>query len=207
MDAGAALELADWRRQVAELYAQARALGGGEEAWSAWRAGKRRLYRQHSQSPVPPDRRAAHDFECFPHDASMRVLAELTPIATRHLDGDDEVPGMTHIGTLHFAIEGDDHALGAYWLDGYAGGLFVPFADVTSGAQTYGGGRYVLDTAKGADLGTEGERVVLDFNYAYAPSCAHDARWRCPLAPAANRLHIAVRAGEIGPRMSGEISA
>jgi hypothetical protein len=86
--------------------------------------------------------------------------------------------------------------LGTYWLDGYAGGLFVPFADATAGAETYGGGRYVLDTAKGADLGSDGDRVVLDFNFAYAPSCAHDPRWRCPLALSANRLTIPVRAGE-----------
>jgi hypothetical protein len=106
---------------------------------------------------------------------------------------------MTHVGTLRFALDGVDLELGAYWLDGYAGGLFVPFADSTSGSQTYGGGRYALDTAKGADLGGAGDRVVLDFNFSYAPSCAHDARWRCPLAPAANRLGIPVLAGEMGP--------
>ncbi len=106
---------------------------------------------------------------------------------------------MTHVGTLGFVLDGARHELGAYWLDGYAGGLFVPVADGTSGSETYGGGRYVLDTAKGADLGSEGGRVVLDFNFAYAPSCAHDARWRCPLAQPSNRLSVPLRAGEIGP--------
>ena len=126
----------------------------------------------------------------------MRVLAELVPTDPRHIDGDDEVPGMTHIGTLRFALDGAPQQLGAYWLDGYAGGLFVPFADATSASETYGGGRYVLDAAKGADLGTTDDRIVLDFNLAYAPSCAHDPRRRCPLAPAANRLRVPVRAGE-----------
>ena len=107
---------------------------------------------------------------------------------------------MTSVGALRFTLDGASQELGAYWLDGYAGGLFVPFADGTSGQETYGGGRYALDTAKGADLGMEGEGVVLDFNFAYAPSCAHDPRWRCPLAPAANRLQVAVRAGEMGCR-------
>jgi uncharacterized protein (DUF1684 family) len=199
MDAGAALQLADWRRQVGELYGKVRSLGAGQQAWATWREGKRRLYREHPQSPVPAAERDAYDFECFPYDESMRVLAELISGSARHIEGDDEVPGMTHIGALHFAFDGADHTLGAYWLDGYAGGLFVPFADATSGTETYGGGRYVLDTAKGADLGTEADRVVLDFNFAYAPSCAHDARWRCPLAPAANRLRVTVRAGELGP--------
>ncbi len=199
MDAGAALQLADWRRQVGELYGRVRALGGGERAWETWRDGKRRLYREHPQSPVPAAERHEYDFDCFPYDASMRTVAELLPGRARHIDGDDEVPGMTHVGTLRFMLDGAAQELGAYWLDGYAGGLFVPFADATSGQETYGGGRYALDTAKGADLGVEDGGVILDLNYAYAPSCAHDARWRCPLAPPANRLPVPVRAGEIGP--------
>ncbi|MDQ6846754.1 MAG: DUF1684 domain-containing protein [Candidatus Dormibacteraeota bacterium] len=196
MDAPAAVQLAEWRRMVNELYAEVRALGPGEPAWALWCAGKERLYRNHPQSPVAADRRTGYRFDCYAYDASMRALAELAPIRPRHLDGEDEVPGMTHIGTLRFALDGAEHELGAYWLDGYAGGLFVPFADTTSGAQTYGGGRYALDTAKGADLGTVGDRIVLDFNFAYAPSCAHDPRWRCPLAPATSRLAVPIRAGE-----------
>lgn len=198
MDATAALELTDWRRQVGELYARVRALRG-HAAWEVWRAGKELLYREHARSPVPEAERISYTFACFPYDLSMRVLAELLPATPRHVEGDGEVPGMTHVGTLGFELHGADQALGAYWLDGYAGGLFVPFADATSGRETYGGGRYALDTAKGADLGAEDGRVVLDFNYAYAPSCAHDPRWVCPLAPAANRLGIPIHAGEMGP--------
>lgn len=197
MDATAALQLAQWRREVGELSAKVRALGAGERTWDMWRQGKQRLYREHPQSPVAADQRARYVFACFPYDASMCVLAELARSTPRHIDGDDEVPGMTHIGTLNFVLDGADHEIGAYWLDGYAGGLFVPFADATSGSETYGGGRYALDTAKGADLGNQGTDIVLDFNFAYAPSCAHDPRWRCPLAPAANRLRIPVRAGEM----------
>ena len=39
-------------------------------------------------------------------------------------------------------------------------------------------------------------RVVLDFNYAYHPSCAYDPRWVCPLAPPENQLALPVRTGE-----------
>jgi hypothetical protein len=198
VDRDTALELTQWRREVGELYARVRSLRG-EAAWDAWRQGKQRLYRQHPQSPVPPRARAAYVFACFAYDPAMRVLADVEPVSARHIDGDGEVPGMTHVGTLRFVLHGAAQELGAYWLDGYAGGLFVPFADATSGEQTYGGGRYALDTAKGADLGTEEDRVVLDFNCAYAPSCAHDPRWICPLAPATNRLSVPVRAGEMGP--------
>jgi uncharacterized protein (DUF1684 family) len=196
MDAAAALLLADWRRAVSDLYARARALDG-PDAWEVWRAGKERLYREHPESPVPTEQRDDYRFTCFPYDASMRVLAESIPAPPRHVGPEGDVPGMTSVGTLRFTLGGAAHELGAFWLDGYAGGLFVAFVDATSGSQTYGGGRYVLDTAKGADLGSEHGRLVLDFNFAYAPSCAHDPRWQCPLAPPSNRLRIPIRAGEM----------
>ena len=97
---------------------------------------------------------------------------------------------------MRFALGGAEHELDLFWLEGYGGGLYLPFADATSGTETYGAGRYLLDTVKGADLGMEGDRLVLDFNLAYNPSCAYDPRWLCPLAPPANRLAVAVRAGE-----------
>ena len=80
----------------------------------------------------------------------------------------------------------------------YAGGLFVPFADATSGRETYGAGRYLLDTVKGADLGGDAlaGRLVLDLNFAYNPSCAYSPAWTCPLAPAGNTLAVALPGGE-----------
>ena len=103
---------------------------------------------------------------------------------------------MTSVGRLE-VLGG---TLTAFWLDGYAGGLFVPFRDATNGTETYGGGRYLLDTAKGADLGSSGPRLTLDFNYAYHPSCAFDDRWVCPLAGRENVIPRPVRAGELLPR-------
>ena len=85
-----------------------------------------------------------------------------------------------------------------YWMEGYAGGVFLPFRDATNGAETYGAGRYLLDAAKSADLG--GDRaagtLILDFNFAFQPSCAFDPKWACPLAPPSNRLDLPIRAGE-----------
>src|SRR5229473_1927778 len=73
-----------------------------------------------------------------------------------------------------------------YWLEGYGGGVFLPFGDRTSGRGTYGGGRYLLDTVKGSYLGGDDRTLVLDFNFAYNPSCSYDPRWACPLTPSAN---------------------
>ncbi|MGH6914787.1 MAG: DUF1684 domain-containing protein, partial [Geminicoccales bacterium] len=97
--------------------------------------------------------------------------------------------------------EGLERRLGVelcvYWIGGYGGGVFLPFRDATSGRQTYGGGRYLLDSIKSADLGeTSDGRVILDFNFAYHPSCAYSDRWICPLSPVENTLPVAIRAGE-----------
>ncbi len=68
-----------------------------------------------------------------------------------------------------------------------------------SAGGTYGGGRYLLDTIKGADLGRGAapDTLVIDFNFAYNPSCAYDPMWACPLAPAGNVLPVAVPVGEL----------
>ncbi len=135
----------------------------------------------------------------FDYDPRKRVLARVRDADPRHYEiatSGDVTMGFTRFGVASFELEGAERALELYWLEGYAGGLFLPFRDATSGRQTYGAGRYLLDTVKGADLGTEGGRLVLDFNFAYNPSCAYDPRWVCPLAPAPNRLDIPVAAGE-----------
>ena len=93
-------------------------------------------------------------------------------------------------------LELDLGELELYWLEGYGGGLFLPFADATRGTETYGAGRYLLDTVKGADLGAEDGRLVLDFNFAYNPSCSYDDRWACPLTPSPNRISAPIRGGE-----------
>ena len=103
---------------------------------------------------------------------------------------------FTHFGNAIFSLLGRESTLALYWLEGYGGGVFLSFTDETSGAETYAAGRYLLDTVKGADLGTVDGRLVLDFNFAFNPSCACDSRWACPLAPPENRLPFAVRAGE-----------
>jgi uncharacterized protein len=97
------------------------------------------------------------------------------------------------------AFDLDVGSLEVFWLDAYGGGVFIPFRDATSGSSTYGGGRYLLDTAKGADLGSIDDRLVLDFNFAYHPSCVYDPKWVCPLAPPSNRLAVAIEAGERMP--------
>ena len=90
------------------------------------------------------------------------------------------------------------HSLSVFWIEGYGGGIFLPFRDTTSGEETYGAGRYALDTIKSADNGGDpaSGSLLVDLNMAFHPSCAYDPRWSCPLAPPENRLAVAVTVGE-----------
>jgi uncharacterized protein len=200
------LELLDYKRAVHALYQAVRGQEDHRSAVTAWRKGRDELLRSHPQSPLPPDRRDSFaGVPYFPYDPAARVTAELVPAAERRRF---EVPASTgpdmafiRVGTARFELGGRGCELEVYWLDAYGGGLFVPVADGTSGSETYGGGRYLLDTVKGADLGTQDGRLVIDFNLAYNPSCAYDPRWACPLTPPANRLSSPVRAGERTPEV------
>jgi uncharacterized protein len=206
MDAGDAIALADWRRRVGAMYTAAReaAVRDPAGAWAGWRRERDELFRTHPQSPVPPDRRdGLGPLSYFDHDPGLRVLADVRPVEPRTLRMDvstGEPVSFTRVGRCEFALASGPAALELFWLEGYGGGLFLPFRDATGGTETYGAGRYLLDTVKGADLGTDDRgRLVLDFNFAYNPSCAYDPRWSCPLAPPANRLPVEIRAGERTP--------
>jgi uncharacterized protein (DUF1684 family) len=194
------LELADWRRQITELYASIRADPDPEHAWLRWKFERDRLYRSHAQSPIPAGARGdATAPEYYPYDPALRALADVEAAdgATFELPGSAEGHVTAErAGTARFSLHDEPLSLSVFWLLDYAGGLFVSFRDATSGSETYGAGRYVLDTAKGADLGASGTQVILDFNFAYQPSCSYDPQWSCPLPPRENWLKAPIRAGE-----------
>jgi uncharacterized protein (DUF1684 family) len=201
--------LADWRRRVGELYAEVRSMAAEDpvEAWDLWRAERETLFRTHPQSPVPAAERDAFRARHWPYEPAFRftVAVEPPPPGIGSAAGPialpnsgDDVLAFDRVGVLGLPFESGERRLALYWMHGYAGGLFLPFRDATNGASTYGAGRYVLDTAKGADLGGDpgSGTVVVDLNFAFHPSCAFDPRWACPLAPPENRLDLAVEAGE-----------
>lgn len=196
------LTLLDWRRRVAALYAdvRTRAPGEPEAALASFRAGRDALFASHPDSPL--ELRARSSFEgvaYWPHRSDLRFEAEVDTAVEHSVLGigtsDGSAITFTRFGTLHLPV-GD---LDVYWLDGYGGGVFLPFRDETCGTTTYGGGRYLLDTVKGADLGGDDGRLIVDFNYAYHPSCFYSEVWTCPLSPPGNRLSVPIEAGERAP--------
>ena len=208
---GSALDrawLADWRRRIASLYAEVRAMAASDPgiALAHWRAVRELLYREHPQSPVPPDARAGFTARHFDHDQSLRFEMTLEPapplapgaVALELPNSGEDRPSFSRVGRISIPFASGTRTLSVFWMAGYAGGLFIPFRDATNGAETYGAGRYLIDTAKSADLGGDPATctLIIDFNFAYQPSCAFDPRWACPLAPPENRLEIPIRAGE-----------
>jgi uncharacterized protein len=211
--AGDALALLDWKHRIFELYVQIRSDPDPRRAWGRWCDERDRLFLEHPQSPLTPD--AQHSFSgCsyFDYDPAFRVAADVVDVDPRPAEvpvSTDDVFRFTRVGVVRFMLQGVHHELELDWNEGYGGGLFLAFHDLTSGTETYGGGRYLLDTVKGSELGfdVDGRTLVLDFNFAYNPSCAYDARWACPLAPAANALPIDVSAGERTMRLAGDAHA
>lgn len=209
------LDLYDYRLRLAALYvARASDERGGADpagALARFRAGKDDLFQHHPQSALAPEDRARFaGLRYFSYESALRVEAEMTPLAE---PSQEQLPAsgphamaFRRAARVRFAVAGSPAELLVYWIDVYGGGLFLPFKDATCPDESYGGGRYLFDTVKGSDfqrldgetgaMGYAGGRILLDFNYAYNPSCAYDARWVCPLAPDENRLPMPIRAGE-----------
>jgi uncharacterized protein (DUF1684 family) len=200
------LELTDWRRQVGELYAAVRAADDPQKGHPLWRDGRDELFRSHPQSPLLPDdplRRSGLPY--WPYDPRLRFDVPLLPGGPgdpggrgdqgRDVPSSEGIIAMTQLGRVHLPAP-VDAVIDVWWLRQYAGGLFLPLRDATGGQESYGGGRYVLDTAKGADLGGGAGRLIIDLNFLYHPSCRYNDAWVCPLAPPGNTISTRITAGE-----------
>ncbi|WP_375401707.1 DUF1684 domain-containing protein [uncultured Amnibacterium sp.] len=193
------LQVLDWRRRVHDLYAAVRAEGDPRQAHDLWRRGRDDLFGSHPASALTEADRAEFGGLPLPaYDPDYRFEAAVEPAEPQRMEvptGTDGVVPFERIGVVRL---GDLGTLDVWWLASYGGGIFVPLKDASAGRPggTYGGGRYLLDTVKGADLGGDGDRLVLDLNFAYNPSCAYDEAWACPLAPPGDTLRVPIPVGE-----------
>ena len=195
---GVTLTLLDWRRRVAALYADVRADADPESGWHTWRAGREALFAEHPDPPFDAAARARFRGLPFaPYDPALRFTARVdTDVEPERREVPTAADGVVLLDRIGRVTLGEVGRLDVWWLGGYGGGVFLPLRDGSAGTTTYGGGRYLLDTVKNADLGGDGDRLVVDLNFAYHPSCTYDPRWTCPLAPAGNRVTTVVTAGE-----------
>lgn len=195
------LDVADWRIQTYNLYARARFIAEEDpsRAHTVWRERRDSLFRNHPASPLPDKKRDAFaGLTYFGYDPAMRFEAAIdpaTPESREVVTGTDGTVVFERVGVVSADVIG---SLDVWRMTGYGGGLFIPVKDGLAGKEdgTYGAGRYLVDTIKGAHLGTNHNSLVLDFNFAYNPSCVYDPRWLCPLAGAGNTVETEIRAGE-----------
>jgi uncharacterized protein (DUF1684 family) len=166
-----------------------------------FRARRDKLFGTHPQSAIPAAERATFTgLRYFP--PSDEAIADVT---LRPAPGSIDIDTGGPDGVVHYdragILDTPWGELSLWWIAAYGGGLFLPVRDTTCGPQSYGGGRYLTDTVKGTHgrgvVPLGGNRVRLDFNYLYNPSCAYDDEWLCPLAPPENRLDAPLRAGEL----------
>lgn len=198
------LSVVDWRRRVWQLYGEVRRVAVEDPVGShrLWQQGRNELFAGHSASPLlPAARRGFGGLPVAAYDPAWRLEVQLRPAEAATIEmttgSDGDVP-FTRIGLVELPSGG---TLDVWRLQSYGGGIFLPVRDGLAGRAggTYGGGRYLLDTIKGADLGMgrEPDWLLLDLNFAYNPSCAYDPAWACPLAPAGNILGVEIGVGEL----------
>jgi uncharacterized protein (DUF1684 family) len=197
-----ALEVADWRRRVFALYAEVRESTDLPAAHERWRTTRDELFATHPSTPLLPEDRAAFTgLPVTPYDPEWRFELEIVAAAEpQRLEVETGTDGVVPFDLLGVVEVPGVGPLDVWRLASYGGGIFLPVRDALAGHHggTYGGGRYLLDTVKGADLG-EGRApasLVVDFNFAYNPSCAYDPAWACPLAQPGNRTTVEIPVGE-----------
>lgn len=195
--------LANYRRQVSDLYNAVRnSSASPPERWQAWRQARDELFQNHPQSALSAEQKSRHQgLNYFDYDPELRyVLAVDKEVEEEVFEvplQDDGLMKMQRFGKVTFEVAQQSVEFSLFWILGYGGGVFLPFRDETNkSGETYGGGRYLLDTIKHADLGEEEGKMVIDFNFAYNPSCAYNPMWHCPLAPKENWLLVPINAGE-----------
>lgn len=146
------------------------------------------------KDPESEARKAFKGIDCYPASADFRVVADFIPYdkprTIRVPTVINTVDEMVSPGVVKFTLKGRTFMLEPVIEDPEHPELFFIFSDATSGKTTYPAGRFVY-----AAMPKDG-KVILDFNRAYNPPCAFSPYATCPLPPKANRMDIAIEAGE-----------
>ncbi|WP_276372508.1 DUF1684 domain-containing protein [Chryseolinea sp. H1M3-3] len=176
--------------------------GSDESAYTAEinkeREEKDRFMRTSTESPFAADPDAFKGLSYYPPNLRYKIIADLSPVQNKKLvtltTNTGEEQQYSEYAYAEFDLDGYHHKLlilEVIAMGPQRGKLFFAFGDETSAVETYGAGRY-LDVAKVPGSNT----ITLDFNKAYNPYCAYSDKFSCPLPPAENLLHIAIKAGE-----------
>ncbi len=162
-----------------------------------YRVSREQFMQSDPESPIPADKRSVLlPLKYYAPDPAFSIPAVLRLADQRPVfempTSTGAVRRMQRVGVLEFTLQGQPMSLGAFVEDGtqQISTLFVPFADLTTGKETYEAGRYL-------DLHPTATNIyTIDFNRAYNPYCAYNKSYECPFPPPSNRLKMEIRAGE-----------
>lgn len=157
-------------------------------------------YANPKESPLKPnDLEKFKSLDFYPINEKFVVVAKFVKTPNEKPfqmpTSTDRKPMYVKFGEAHFSIDGKPYKLNIYQsqdlkkIEKYKNSLFLPFTDLTSGVESYGGGRYI-------DLEIPaGNEIMIDFNRAYNPYCAYNHKYSCPIPPQENDLDLEIKAG------------
>jgi len=204
------LSLINWRREIFSIYDEVRSEEDGIVAWNIWKDKREKLFKFHPESPTfdPKKQSGFNDVPVlYSYNQKFSLFSKFEQISNSEiiqLNTDEN--SITRLKPFIKTTNLKDFLgieLTVFKIEGYGGGLFLPFTDsgCKSGGAHYEGGRYLIDTVKGADLGElKTDELRLDFNFSYNPSCSYNSKWTCPILKDYNRISILVDAGEKKPK-------
>ena len=139
--------------------------------------------------------------EFFPINEKYVVEAEFVLTPNRPVfemkTTTERLPLYRKYGIAKFELDGKKFELSVYQNQNlmqtfeYANHLFLPFNDLTNGATSYGGGRYI-----DLEIPKDNSAIIhIDFNKAYNPYCAYNHKYSCPIPPSENYMNIKIEAG------------
>ena len=204
------LSLINWRREIFSIYDEVRSEEDGIVAWNIWKDKREKLFKFHFESPTfdPNKQSGFNDVPVlYSYNQKFSLFSKFEQISNSEIIqlNTDEY-SITRLKPFIKTTNLRDFLgieLTVFKIEGYGGGLFLPFTDsgCKSGGAHYEGGRYLIDTVKGADLGElKTDELRLDFNFSYNPSCSYNSKWTCPILKDYNRISILVDAGEKKPK-------
>jgi uncharacterized protein (DUF1684 family) len=133
----------------------------------------------------------------YPVDLKYRIVGKLTRLPQSkkvNLDLTNGTPyGFLHYGKISFFMEGEAIELIVFEFPSHPGSgptaIFVPFTDMTTGEENFGGGRFMIIKIP------KGDQIVVDFNLAINPICVYDPDHACPVSPGSNFIGKRITAG------------
>ena len=204
------LSLINWRREIFSIYDEVRSEKDGILAWNKWKDKREKLFKFHPESPTfdPKKQSGFNDAPVlYSYNQKFSLFSKFELISNSEIiELNTDENSITRLKPFIKTTNLKDFLgieLTVFKIEGYGGGLFLPFTDTgcKSGGAHYEGGRYLIDTVKGADLGElKTDELRLDFNFSYNPSCSYNSKWTCPILKDYNRISILVDAGEKKPK-------